>query len=291
MKTRNIEKVLQPQHFNWVGNAFYTTSFIGREISRRRMDPFFALGYNAEIEFEAEEIPRGVGAHPHKGFETVTLAYKGKIAHRDSRGNSGVIGEGDVQWMTAGAGILHEEYHEKEWAKHGGAFQMVQIWMNLPAKDREATPHYQDLSYEEMTRVELANDSGFVHVIAGEYQNQKGKATTFSPIHMFNAYLNKGGEAMFSFPNTYNTAILIVEGAVKVNGEETVYEKDSFILFENDKEDPFNLQALSENTLVLVLSGEPLNEPIAHYGPFVMNTQEQLVQAFEEFKAGKFGTL
>ncbi len=291
MKTRNIEKVLQPQHFNWVGNAFYTTSFIGREISRRRMDPFFALGYNAEIEFEAEEIPRGVGAHPHKGFETVTLAYKGKIAHRDSRGNSGVIKEGDVQWMTAGAGILHEEYHEKEWAKHGGAFQMVQIWMNLPAKDREATPHYQDLSFKEMTRVELANDGGFVNVVAGEYQNKKGKATTFSPINMFNAYLTKGGEATFRFPNTYNTAILIVEGAVKVNGEEAVYQKDSFILFENDKGESFNLQALKEDTLVLVLSGEPLNEPIAHYGPFVMNTQEQLAQAFEEFKAGKFGTL
>jgi quercetin 2,3-dioxygenase len=291
MKTRNIEKVLQPQHFNWVGNAFYTTSFIGREISRRRMDPFFALGYNAEIEFEAEEIPRGVGAHPHKGFETVTLAYKGKIAHRDSRGNSGVIGEGDVQWMTAGAGILHEEYHEKEWSKHGGAFQMVQIWMNLPAKDREVTPQYQDLYFDQMTRVVLDNNAGFVNVIAGEYQNQKGKATTFSPINMFNAYLNKGGEASFSFPNNYNTAILIVEGAVKVNGEETIYEKDSFLLFENNEAESFNLEALSENTLVLVLSGEPLNEPIAHYGPFVMNTQEQLVQAFEDFKAGKFGTL
>lgn len=287
---RNIEKILHPGSFNWVGDAFYTTSFIGKDIKRRRMDPFFALGYNADIEFDAQEIPRGVGAHPHKGFETVTLAYKGKIAHRDSRGNHGVIGEGDVQWMTAGSGILHEEYHEENWSKEGGLFQMVQIWMNLPAKDRETTPHYQDLLAEDMTIVALENNGGSIHVIAGEYQGNKGKATTYSPIHMYNAYLNKNGKAEFTFPNEYNTAILIIEGSVKINANEIV-EKDSFVLFENDKGDTFTLEALSENTLILVLSGAPLNEPIAHYGPFVMNTQEQLVKAFEEYQAGKFGTL
>lgn len=290
MKTRHIEKILHPGTFNWVGDAFYTTSFIGGQISRRRMDPFFALGYNADIEFEAEEIPRGVGAHPHKGFETVTLAYKGKIAHKDSRGNHGVIGEGDVQWMTAGAGILHQEYHEEEWSKKGGLFQMVQIWMNLPAKDRETTPHYQDLLFDQMTKVMLDDEVSSIHVIAGEYKGHQGKATTYSPIHMYNAYLQNRVNANFEFPNHYNTAILIIEGSVKVNGEE-VLEKDSFALFENDKGDTFTLEAVSEDTIVLVLSGEPINEPIAHYGPFVMNTQEQLVKAFEEFKAGKFGTL
>lgn len=287
---RNIEKVLHPGSFNWVGDAFYTTSFIGKEIKRRRMDPFFALGYNADIEFDAQEIPRGVGAHPHKGFETVTFAYKGKIAHRDSRGNHGVIGEGDVQWMTAGSGILHEEYHEENWSKEGGLFQMVQIWMNLPAKDRETTPHYQDLLAQNMTKVQLDNNGGTIHVIAGEYQGRKGKATTYSPIHMFNAYLNKNGKAEFHFPSHYNTAILIIEGSVKINDQEII-QKDSFVMFENEKGETFTLEALSENTLVLVLSGEPLNEPIAHYGPFVMNTQEQLVKAFEEYQAGKFGTL
>ena len=290
MKTRNIELILHPGTFNWVGDAFYTTSFIGGKIARRRMDPFFALGYNADIEFEAEEIPRGVGAHPHKGFETVTLAYKGKIAHKDSRGNHGVIGEGDVQWMTAGAGILHQEYHEEAWSKQGGLFQMVQIWMNLPAKDRETTPHYQDLLFQDMTKVDLDDNKSFVGVIAGEYNGQKGKATTYSPINMYNAYLQNGSKANFEFPNHYNTAILIIDGSVKVNGEE-ILEKDTFAMFENEKGDTFTLEALSDDTLVLILSGEPLNEPIAHYGPFVMNTQEQLVQAFEEFKAGKFGTL
>ena len=291
MSTRNIEKLLHPGTFNWVGNAFYTTSFIGKgNISHRRMDPFFAIGYNADIDFEAEEIPRGVGAHPHKGFETVTLAYKGKIAHKDSRGNHGVIGEGDVQWMTAGSGVLHQEYHEENWAKNGGTFQMVQMWINLPAKDREVKPQYQDLLFDEMTRVNLENNGGFVNVIAGEYKGNKGKGTTFSPINLFNLYLNNGGKADFEFPNTYNTAFLVINGDVLVNGTENV-SKDSFAMLENDNGDTFTLEATSDHTIILVMSGEPLNEPIAHYGPFVMNTQEQLKTAFEEFKAGKFGTL
>ena len=162
--------------------------------------------------------------------------------------------------------------------------------MNLPAKDRETPPHYQDVLYNDMTKVVLNDEVSYINIIAGEYNGQKGKATTYSPLNMYNAYLQKGAIADFEFLNYYNTAILIIDGSVKVNCEE-VLEKDSFAMFENEKGDTFSLEALSDNTLVLVLSGEPLNEPIAHYGPFVMNTQEQLVKAFEEFKAGKFGTL
>jgi len=289
MGTRNIEKILHPGTFNWVGDAFYTTSFIGKEIPRRRMDPFFAIGYNAEIEFEATAIPRGVGAHPHKGFETVTLAYKGKIAHADSRGNKGVIGEGDIQWMTAGSGILHQEYHEEDWSKQGGMFQMVQMWVNLPAKDKETQPHYQDLVFDKIPSVPLAA-GGFIKVIAGHYENQAGLATTYSPIHLYNAYLGQGNKAAFTFPKDNNTAILVIEGSVIVNEQEEM-SKDSFVLFENGKDESFQLTASSEGTLVLVMSGEPLNEPVAHYGPFVMNTQEQLNQAFEDFRNGKFGSL
>lgn len=290
MKTRKIEKILAPQHFNWVGDAFYTTSFIGREIPRRRMDPFFALGYNADIDFEAREIPRGVGAHPHKGFETVTIAYKGKIEHKDSRGHHGVIGEGDVQWMTAGAGILHQEYHEENFSKEGGLFQMVQMWVNLPAKDKETTPKYQDLTESEMTKVALENDGGHINVIAGSFHGQQGKGTTFSPIELYNAYMNKGGQADFSFPVHYNTAILVIEGAVKVNGDQ-VLSKDHFAMLENNAGDTFQIEATEGNTILLVMSGAPLNEPIAHYGPFVMNTDAQLKQAFADFEAGKFGHL
>ncbi len=289
MNYRKIEKIKTPQSFNWVGDAFYTTSFIGKDISRNRMSPFFALGYNADIDFEARDIPRGVGAHPHKGFETVTIAYKGKIEHKDSRGNHGVIGEGDVQWMTAGAGILHQEYHEENFSKQGGTFQMVQMWVNLPAKDKETMPKYQDMLMNEMTKVDIGNNS-FVNVIAGNYQGQQGKGTTFSPIELYNAYLNKGTNADFTFNTTWSTAILVIEGSVKVNGE-TVLAKDSFAMFENNAGDTFNLEALEDNTIVLIMSGEPLNEPIAHYGPFVMNTQEELAKAFEDFQAGKFGVL
>lgn len=290
MKTRNIEKVLTPQSFNWVGDAFYTTSFIGKEIPRKRMDPFFAVGYNPDFEFEGQEMPRGVGAHPHKGFETVTISYKGKIAHKDSGGNHGVIAEGDVQWMTAGSGILHQEYHEEEWSKQGGLFQMVQMWVNLPAKDKETKPHYQDLLFSDMTKVLLDDNAGFVNVIAGNYKGSKGKASTFSPIHLYNAYLNKDGVADFTFPTNFNTAILVIEGSVKVNGENLLH-KDNFAMFENNGGDTFTLQSASADTIVLIMSGEPLNEPIAHYGPFVMNTQEQLVKAFEDYQAGKFGVL
>lgn len=289
MNTRNIEKVLTPKHFNWVGDGFYTTSFIGTEIPRSRMSPFFAVGYNAEIEFEASNIPRGVGAHPHKGFETVTIAYKGKIEHKDSRGNHGVIGEGDVQWMTAGSGILHQEYHEQEFSKKGGAFQMVQMWVNLPAKYKETQPKYQDLAFDTMPRVGLGNNS-FVQVIAGSYRGQNGAASTFSPIALYNAHLTKGTEAHFSFDTSWNTALLVVEGVVVVNGDQEL-KKDSFALMENNTNETFSVASLSPKSIVLVMSGAPLNEPIAHYGPFVMNTQEQLVKAFEEFEAGKFGNL
>lgn len=289
MNYRKIEKIKTPQSFNWVGDAFYTTSFIGKDISRNRMSPFFALGYNADIDFEARDIPRGVGAHPHKGFETVTIAYKGKIEHKDSRGNHGVIGEGDVQWMTAGAGILHQEYHEESFSKQGGTFQMVQMWVNLPAKDKETTPKYQDLLMNEMTKVDIGNSS-FVNVIAGNYQGQQGKGTTFSPIELYNAYLNKGTNADFTFNTTWSTAILVIEGSVQVNGE-TLLAKDSFAMLENNACETFNLEALENNTIVLIMSGEPLDEPIAHYGPFVMNTQEELAKAFEDFQAGKFGVL
>ncbi|BFM42082.1 pirin family protein [Flavobacterium sp. CFS9] len=287
---RKIEKTLTPETFVWVGDGFYTSSFIGTEISRRRMSPFFAVGYSPDYEFEPGDHQRGIGPHPHKGFETVTIAYKGKIAHRDSRGNQGIIGTGDAQWMTAGAGILHEEFHEKEFSQQGGTFQMVQMWVNLPAKDKETTPHYQDLAFDKMTRVTLENNAGFINVIAGEYEGQKGTATTYSPIHLYNTYLNKDGYADFRFSNQFNTALLVIEGSIKVNDTETL-ATDSFAMFENDGAENFTIQALENNTIVLVMSGEPLNEPIAHYGPFLMNTQEQLTKAFEEYKSGKFGTL
>lgn len=290
MSQKNIELVFSPPSPHFVGDGFRVHNFIpgAQRLSMERMTPFILLDYNSKFYFPPSEKPRGVGVHPHKGFETVTIAYKGGVAHHDSSGGGGVIGVGDVQWMTAASGILHKEYHEENFSKAGGDFQMVQLWVNLPAKDKKSPPKYQSLVNADMSKVELPDNAGLVEVIAGEYQGVKGSASTFTPMHLLNAKLNKGGFADFEFPANYNTALLVIEGNITVNGNEKV-PVDNFALFEN-KGETFRVVA-NENSLVLVLSGEPINEPIAAHGPFVMNTRQELVQAFEDFNAGKFGYL
>ena len=290
MNTKNVEKVLAPQAPHFVGDGFRVHNFIpgDSDLSMQRMNPFIMLDYNSKFYFTPTDVPRGVGVHPHKGFETVTVAYKGKVAHHDSSGNSGVIGEGDVQWMTAASGILHKEYHEKNFAKQGGDFQMVQLWVNLPAEAKKSKPKYQEVSHEKVGKYQLPDNGGEVEVIAGKYKNVEGAASTFTPLHLDNARLNKGAKAEFSFPAHYNTALLVVEGRIRINGEETA-PADHFVLFENNGE-TFTIEAL-EDAVVLILSGEPINEPIAAHGPFVMNTKEELREAFHEFNTGKFGVL
>lgn len=289
MKTKQIEAVLTPPPAHWVGDGFKVHNFFpGNRIGMRRMSPFFLLDYNAKMNVPPSAQQRGVGAHPHRGFETVTIAYKGKVAHHDSTGNSGIIGEGDVQWMTAGAGILHKEYQEEGFSRAGGPFQMVQLWVNLPAKDKMTTPGYQALTAGEMGRVALPENGGEVRVIAGDYAGTKGPARTFSPLNVYNAHLNPGGKATFSFPETYNTALLVIEGQIRVNGEQAVPE-NNFVLFQNDGTE-VEIEGIGES-IVLVLSGEPINEPIAQYGPFLMNTQEQIQQAITDFQYGQFGEL
>lgn len=257
-------------------------------LDRKRMSPFIMLDYGATYFFPPSDKPRGVGVHPHKGFETVTIVYKGKLAHHDSSGGGGVIGEGDVQWMTAGNGILHKEYHEQEWSKKGGDLQMVQLWVNLPAKNKTTDPKYQALKNEEIRLYKLPDEAGVIEVIAGEYKNTKGSATTFTPVHMFNAHLKKGGKADFQFPAEYNTALLVIEGSIEINGVEEA-PTNHLVLMANNGED-FNIEATSD-ALALVLSGEPIEEPIAAHGPFVMNTREEIMEAFHDFNTGKFGYL
>jgi redox-sensitive bicupin YhaK (pirin superfamily) len=286
---KSIERIISPPPAHMVGNGFRVHNFFpGAGFSNQRMSPFFLLDYNAKVDFSPSEIPRGVGTHPHRGFETVTIAYKGRIAHHDSRGNSGVIGEGDVQWMTAASGILHKEYHEESYSKQGGPFQMVQLWINLPAKDKMSVPNYQNLLQEKMSKFQLPGDGGIVNVIAGEFQGMRGTAHTFTPMHLFDVRLNRGSHLDLSFPEDYNTGLLILEGQVKVNGLETV-PVDHFVLFKNEGTN-IHLEA-QENAIVLVLSGKPINEPIAQYGPFLMNTQEELQQALDDVRMGKFGVL
>lgn len=290
MKTKTVELIASPREPHFVGDGFRVHNFIptGYRMDMKRMDPFIMMDYNSTYNFPPSDKPKGVGVHPHKGFETVTIAYKGKVAHHDSSGGGGVIGEGDIQWMTAASGVLHKEYHEEEWSKKGGDFQMVQLWVNLPKKDKQSAPKYQAIKYEKINRYELDNQAGTIEVIAGEYKKIKGVASTFTPINMLNAKLKKGGKAKFEFPANYNTVLLVLEGKIIVNGKEET-PTDHLALMANDGEN-FEIEA-TDNALVLVLSGEPINEPIAAQGPFVMNTREELKEAFNEFNQGKFGYL
>lgn len=288
--TKQIEAILSPPGTHMVGDGFKVHNFFPSYnlIGEKGMSPFFLLDYNSKWIISPSERPRGVGVHPHRGFETVTIAYHGKVAHHDSAGNSGVIGEGDVQWMTAGSGILHKEYHEKEFSKKGGVFQMVQLWVNLPKKHKMTTPKYQAIVNKDMTRVMLDDGKSYVELVAGEYKGEKGPAYTFSPANMFNARLQNGAVADFSFNKEYNTGILIIEGEVRIN-DSKIAPADHFVLFKHDGED-FKVEAMKES-VVLVLSGEPIDEPIASYGPFVMNTEEEIKEAYDDYYNGKFGYL
>lgn len=290
MKQKNVEIVAKPSEPHFVGDGFRVHNFIPSypRMNMKRMDPFIMLDYNSKYNFPPSEIPKGVGVHPHRGFETVTIAYQGKVEHHDSSGGGGIIGSGDVQWMTAASGVLHKEFHETEWSKKGGVFQMVQLWVNLPAKDKMSAPKYQSIVNSEMAKVNLPLNAGVVEVIAGEFNGAKGSASTFSPLNILNAKLNKNGKVSFNMPSHFNTAVLVIEGEIIINNTEKV-ETDNLALMANDGEN-FNIEA-TENTIVLILSGEPLNEPIAAHGPFVMNTQQQLIDAFNDYNTGKFGYL
>ena len=285
---RSIETIIAPPPAHMVGDGFRVHSFFpGGKIDKKRMSPFFLMDYGSKVEFSPKNEPRGVGVHPHRGFETVTIAYHGRIAHHDSAGNSGIIGEGDVQWMTAASGLLHKEYHEQEFSRKGGLFQMVQLWVNLPAKYKMTPPKYQEVTNSTMGKYNLPGDTGVIEIIAGEYKNVKGPASTFTPLHAYNAKLKKGADVDLSFPSGYNTGILVIEGNVSINDEPVA--TDHFVLFKNDGE-MINLKA-SENAILLVLSGEPIDEPIAQYGPFLMNTWSEVEQAMKDVNAGKFGVL
>ena len=289
-KMKTVEQIFAPPAPHMVGDGFRVHNFFpsGPGIGEKRMSPFYMLDYNSKIDFSATDKSRGVSVHPHRGFETVTIAYHGRIAHHDSHGNSGVIGEGDVQWMTAGSGVLHKEYHDTTYSKKGGPFQMVQLWVNLPAKHKMSKPKYQPITNAQLGKHTLANSAGTVEVIAGNFNGTKGPATTFTPVEMYNVQLNKGSEITFNLPANYNTGILVIEGSVTVNNKDKA-PTDHFILFKNGGT-TITLNA-TENAKLLVLSGEPIDEPLAAYGPFLMNTKEELQQAYDDYAQGKFGKL
>lgn len=289
-KNKEIEAIIKPPAPHYVGDGFFVHNFFPSNnlINQKRMSPFFLFDYNAKMNFPPSEKQRGVGVHPHRGFETVTIAYHGKIAHHDSTGNSGVIGQGDVQWMTAGAGILHKEYHEKEFSQKGGLFQMCQLWVNLPSKYKMTPPKYQALLHENMGKYNIENSGGVINVIAGEYKGVKGAASTFTPMHVFDIRLNENSSIDLDFPETYNTGLIVIEGSIKINDDKEVNE-NNFVLFKN-KGNNINITC-KDKSIVLVLSGEPIEEDHVAYGPFVMSSWDEIEQAVLDFNSGKFGYL
>lgn len=285
---RSIDKVLAPPPPNMVGDGFRVHHFFPNDdlINESRMSPFIMLDYNSKFVFSPSDHPRGVGVHPHRGFETVTVSFQGKIAHHDSAGNSGIIEDGDVQWMTAASGILHKEYHEEQFSKQGGVFHMAQLWVNLPSKYKMTSPKYQEISHSKMAIHPLK--SGRVEIIAGNYKGIKGPASTFSPVHLYKIILKKGDVFHVEFPPAFNCCALVVEGNI-IEVSNTIIEADHLVLFNNDGQ---NIQFTTDSEAILLLmAGEPIQEPIASYGPFVMNTHEEIQQAFKDFREGKFGYL
>ncbi|MBL0044314.1 MAG: pirin family protein [Flavobacteriales bacterium] len=289
MTKRSVEAVLAPPAPHMVGDGFRVHNFFpgGYNMEQDRLSPFFMLDYNAPVDFGPREEPRGVGVHPHRGFETVTFAFQGSVAHHDSAGHSGVINAGDVQWMTAGSGVLHKEYHEREFSRKGGVFHMAQLWVNLPAKHKMEAPRYQGIKRDEMAQVQLPDGKSVVRVVAGSLFGVTGPAKTWSPVIAAVLDLTAGGEARFNLPASYNSVVLVVKGAASVNGHDA--PTDNLVVFRNDGEEVVVTSSIGAT--LLVLSGEPLNEPIAAYGPFVMNTYDEIKQAFADVSAGKFGVL
>jgi redox-sensitive bicupin YhaK (pirin superfamily) len=286
---RTIDKVFRGAPDHWVGDGFHVSNYFPSATEHmKRMSPFFLLDYQKPELYAPTSRQRGVGTHPHRGFETVTIAYQGAIAHRDSAGNGGVIGPGEVQWMTAGGGILHNEYHEEGFARAGGVLHMIQIWVNLPRKHKLTAPRYQALTDESIKTVPLAGDTGLVRVISGAFADTAGPAETFSPAHMLDLRLRPGAEVRLPTPRDYNTALLVLGGQVKANGSKAVSEGE-FILFKNDGDEVL-VESVGES-IVMFLSGAPIDEPLVHYGPFVMTSVDEINEAIDDFNRGKFGQL
>lgn len=283
--TKTIKRIIRNTQAHWVGDGFPVTTMFSYTAQGAEVSPFLMLDYAGPATFEPFDRPRGVEQHPHRGFETVTIVYDGEVEHSDNAGNSGKIGPGDVQWMTAGRGILHEEMHGRDFTARGGTLEMIQLWVNLPAKDKMTAPAYQEIISKDIPVVTLPDDAGTLRVIAGNYNDITGAARTFTPINVFDLRLNAGGATTLSLPDGFTTMALVLRGEVRVNGLKTLQPRD-LALFDLANED-ISVEAL-EDSAILLLNGAPIDEPIAGYGPFVMNTQDEIRQAFEDYRAGRF---
>jgi redox-sensitive bicupin YhaK (pirin superfamily) len=285
---KRILMVQDPPRGHWVGDGFPVRSLFSYDGLGRQLSPFLLLDYAGPAEFGPAERPRGVGQHPHRGFETVTIVYQGGVDHRDSAGNGGHIGPGDVQWMTAAGGIIHEEFHSADFTREGGTLEMVQLWVNLPAKDKMAPPNYQTLLDGDIPAVALPDGAGTARIIAGEFDGKRGPARSFTPMNVWDLRLTAGKKTRFSLNEGDTLALAVLHGAVKINDSEYASEA-RLVVFDRAGTD-IGIEAESDAT-VLLLSGEPIDEPIVGYGPFVMNSRAEIVQAIDDFNSGKFGQL
>lgn len=286
-----MKKLLFSQQSNerhWVGDGFPVRSIFTYNDLAKDISPFLLMDYAGPATFPPSDHLRGVGEHPHRGFETVTIVYSGDVEHRDSSGGGGLIKPGDIQWMTAASGLVHEEKHGREFAKTGGAFEMVQLWVNLPKKDKMGKPRYQGISDAQVPRIDLPDGAGSIRVIAGDYNENKGPAKTFTPINLWDIRLNSGGRAQFQVPKGHTAALFVLSGQIELSGGEKIGEAELAVL---EKEDPFFTISALKDAKVLFLGGQPINEPIVGYGPFVMNSAEEIKQAFKDFQDGRMGQL
>ena len=275
-----------PMH--WVGDGFPVRSLFDYQGLGKQLSPFLLLDHAGPAEFAPATKPRGVGQHPHRGFETVSIVYEGEVAHRDSTGQGGVIGPGDVQWMTAGAGILHEEFHSPAFTQSGGQLHMVQLWVNLPAKDKMTAPGYQAILNAEIPKVEIDNGSATARVIAGEFLGARGAAHTFTPMQVVDLAIQAGTSVRLPAHVGWNTALVILKGKAQINQEHAAHEAQLVVF--SQEGDALVIDA-KEDVQALLLSGQPINEPNVGHGPFVMNTMDEIKQAFVDFQSGGFGRM
>lgn len=278
---RKIQEIRRDNDKHWVGNGFPVASLFSYKKDGHNISPFLLLDYAGPADFEPSNTPRGVEQHPHRGFETVTIVYEGEVEHRDTAGNMGKIGPGDVQWMTAARGILHEEKHSDDFTRKGGRLEMVQLWVNLPAKDKMSAPRYQEILNSTIPVVQT--DGGLIRVIAGSFHNTKGIAKTFTPVHLYDIRLKAGALLTIPVEDSFNASLLVLSGRIQL--DETMINAAELALFEAQG-DSIMLKAESD-TKILFMAGEPIHEPLVGAGPFVMNTEAEIQQAFSDFRAGR----
>lgn len=285
---RKVVKTADAPPMHWVGDGFPVRLIFSYDTHAGELSPFLMLDYAAPREFTASSQARGVGQHPHRGFETVTIVYQGEVEHRDSTGSGGIIGAGDVQWMTAGGGIIHEEFHSPAFTRGGGTFEVAQLWVNLPKRDKMTPAGYQPIVDRDIPAVDLPDGAGRIRVIAGSYSGHAGPARTFTPLNVWDARLRPGGRTAFEVPDGWTAAVVVLRGTIQVN--EATIARDAQLVTLDRRGSAFSLAADSES-LLLLLSGEPINEPVVGYGPFVMNSRTEINDAIRDFNSGRFGRM